>query len=146
MNTRINYFQTAPDLLKSVVALDGSASKGLLPDRLVHLVRLRGSQINGCAYCLRLHAEEARADKYEQNVLDVLSAWRESQNFSDSERAALAWAESLTEIASRGAPDSEYDRLREFFDERSSIQLTLLIGVMNVWNRLALGFGSRPDK
>lgn len=146
MNTRLNYFQIAPDLLKSVVALDASATKGLLPDRLVHLVRLRVSQINGCAYCLRLHAAEARADGIEQIVLDVLSAWREAQNFSDAEQAALAWTENLTEIASRGAPNSDYDRLREFFDERSSIQLTLLIGVMNVWNRLALGFGSRHDK
>lgn len=144
MKSRLDYFQVAPQLLKSLVALDAAVNQGQLDARLIHLVKLRASQINGCAYCLRLHAEEARADRVCQATLDVLSAWRETNDFSDPERAALAWTESLTTISIGGAPDSEYDRIREFFDERSCVQLTLLIGVMNVWNRMALGFGSQP--
>lgn len=143
MTVRLDYFSVAPDLMKPMLALETAVRGGNLDRHLVHLVKLRASQINGCAYCIHMHAGEARASGEKQARLDLLPAWRESSFYSPSERAALAWTEALTRIAEAGAPDDAYDELERHFDDMERVQLTLLIGTINVWNRLAVGFRSQ---
>jgi AhpD family alkylhydroperoxidase len=146
MTTRLQYFAVAPGLTKQLVDLDAAVSASGIAPRLNHLVRLRASQINGCVYCLHLHAREARAGGEVQARLDLLPAWREASCYTDAERAALAWTEALTEIADQGAPDEIYDELCRHFDENERVQLTLLIGLINIWNRVAIGFRSQHPK
>lgn len=146
MTTRLKYFAVAPDLFQHLVDLDAVVSSSGLAPRLTHLVRLRASQINGCAYCLYLHAREARVAGEVQARLDLLPAWREASCFTGAERAALAWTEALTEIADKGAPDDIHEELCRHFDDRERAQLTLLIGVINIWNRVAIGFRSQHPK
>lgn len=146
MPTRLQYFTIAPDLMQHMVDMDAAVSGSGLPPLLTHLIKLRASQINGCAYCLHLHSRDARASGESQGRLDLLPAWREASCYTGAERAALAWTESLTEIAENGAPSALYDDLRKHFDERECVQLTLLIGVINAWNRMAIGFRSQHPK
>lgn len=107
------------------------------------LVKMRVSQINGCAYCLNLHAPEARAAGVSQQKLDVLPAWRESPVFDAKERAALAWSEALTRLETTNAPDADYQMLADAFDDRERVELTLIITTINAWNRFAVGFRSQ---
>lgn len=107
------------------------------------LVKMRVSQINGCAYCLNLHAPEARAAGVSQQKLDVLPAWRESPVFDAKERAALAWCEVLTRLETTNAPDADYQMLADAFDDRERVELTLIITTINAWNRFAVGFRSQ---
>ena len=107
------------------------------------LVKMRVSQINGCAYCLNLHAPEARAAGVSQQKLDVLPAWRESPVFDAKERAALAWSEALTRLETTNAPDTDYQMLADAFDDRERVELTLIITTINAWNRFAVGFRSQ---
>src|SRR5690606_12156439 len=102
------------------------------------------SQINGCAYCIQLHVRDAVKNGESHERLHLLDAWRESRLFTDRERAALAWTESLTRVASTHAPDEDYDRLKGQFDETEIAYLTLLIGAINVWNRIQIGFRAAP--
>lgn len=117
---------------------------GALDLKLLSLVKLRASQINGCAFCLDMHAHEARADGEAQQRLDILPAWRETNLFDERERAALAWTEALTRIADTHAPDEAYEALRAEFSEAECVNLTLAIGLINSWNRLAIGFRKMP--
>lgn len=143
MTVRLDYVSAAPELMKPLLALETAVRGGNLDRRLVHLVKLRASQINGCAYCIHMHAGEARAAGEQQARLDLLPAWRESSFYSPGERAALAWTEALTRLAESGAPDAAYEALEEHFDDQQRVHLTLLIGTINVWNRLAVGFRSQ---
>lgn len=143
LSSRMNYYRAAPTAMKAMIALE-EATKGLsLPQTIRELIKMRVSQINGCAYCLNLHAPEARAAGISQQKLDVLSAWRESPAFDAQERAALAWAEALTRLETTGAPDSDYNTLAAAFDERERVELTLVITTINAWNRFAVGFRSQ---
>lgn len=139
----MNYYRAAPAAMKAMTDLE-EASKGLsIQCAIRELVKMRVSQINGCAYCLNLHAPEARAAGVSQQKLDVLSAWRESPAFSVQERAALAWAEALTRLEATGAPDADYLQLSEAFGEKERVELTLIITTINAWNRFAVGFRSQ---
>jgi AhpD family alkylhydroperoxidase len=140
MTPRIkNPFKSAPDGIKAMMALEASIQASGLDHALGELVKMRASQINGCAYCLHMHATDARAHGETEMRLYMLNAWRESPLYSDRERAALAWTEALTRVADTGAPDADYDGLDAFFDEAEKVQLTLLIGAINLWNRLQIG-------
>lgn len=133
-------YKLQPQLLASLLELSKAATKGL-DARLVHLVRLRVSQLNGCAYCLQMHAAEARKDNEQQNRLDVLSAWRETTLFSPQEQAALSWAESLTLIAAQhGISDMVYQQASELFSTAELANLTALVIEINSWNRIAVSF------
>ncbi|MBJ2153147.1 carboxymuconolactone decarboxylase family protein [Paracoccus sp. IB05] len=143
MSVRMNYYAAAPEVMKAMMALDEATNQVSIPLILRELIKLRVSQINGCAYCLNLHAPEARAAGVPQQKLDVLSAWRESPAFDARERAALAWAEALTRLESTGAPDADYAALAEVFDERERVELTLITNTINAWNRFAVGFRSQ---
>jgi AhpD family alkylhydroperoxidase len=143
---RINAYQAAPAAVKTMLDFD-KAVRGLgLDPKLLHLVKLRASQINGCAYCLDLHCREARADGETQQRLDVLAAWRETEFFTAREQAALAWTEALTRIADTHAPDDAYDMLASAFEDAERVALTLAIVAINGWNRIAIGFRMEPAR
>lgn len=109
------------------------------------IIELRVSQINGCAYCVDLHTTEARKAGETQQRLDCLTVWLEVAFFNEAEKAALAWAEALTLVSSKGAPQSLFDDLRRHYTEKEIVDLTLIVSQMNAWNRLAISFGHVPD-
>lgn len=143
MSARMNYYRAAPEAMKAMMALEQATNQVSIPLAIRELIKMRVSQINGCAYCLNLHASETRAAGVSQQKLDVLSAWRESPAFDAQERAALAWAEALTRLESTGAPDADYESLTAAFDERERVELTLVVTTINAWNRFAVGFRSQ---
>ena len=144
MNSRLNYFAAAPEVVKAMMALDDSARTMTIPLALRELVKMRCSQINGCAYCLDIHAPAARAAGVSQQKLDVLAAWRESPIFDARERAALAWAEALTRIEATGVPDEDYEALAAVFDGREQTEITMVTTTINAWNRLGITSRMEP--
>ncbi|MBB1090269.1 carboxymuconolactone decarboxylase family protein [Rhodopseudomonas palustris] len=140
MKPRLNPTAAAPDAYKAMVALETYLKGSGLESSLIELVKMRASQINGCAFCLDMHSKDARAHGETEQRLYLLDAWRESPVYSDRERAALAWTEALTLIAQTHAPDTDYEMLKQQFTEAEQVKLTLLIGTINTWNRLAIGF------
>lgn len=146
MKPRLNPYAAAPDAIKPMLDLE-TAVQGLgIEPRLMHLIKMRASQINGCAFCLDMHAHEARADGEAQQRLDVLPAWRETNFFDDRERAALGWTEALTRIADTHAPDDAWEAFAAAFDEKERVAITLAIVAINGWNRIAIGFRSLPGR
>ena len=139
MKPRMNIYQVAPDGLKGLMAVEASIEKSGLERGLIEMVKLRASQINGCAYCIHMHVQDAVKHGESHMRLHLLDAWRESPLYTDRERAALNWTESLTRIAQTGAPDADYELLRQHFNEAEIAYLTLLIGAINTWNRVAIG-------
>jgi AhpD family alkylhydroperoxidase len=128
--------------LQPLLQLNESVHKSGLEHSLIDLVKIRASQINGCAYCIHMHSRDARWSGETEERIYLLDAWRESPLYSDRERAALAWTEALTRIADTHAPDEDYERLDAHFSDEEKVKLTLLIGVINTWNRIAIGFRS----
>jgi len=143
MKARLDYFKAAPDLMKGMLALESSAKSAGLEPLLYELVKMRASQINGCAYCLHMHAKEARALGETEERLYLLNGWRESSLYSPRERAALAWTEALTLLVDTHAPDDAYEAVKAEFSERELVGLTLLISAINAWNRFGVGFRSQ---
>lgn len=139
MTPRMNIFQTAPESTKALYAVEGAIEKSGLDRGLLELVRLRASQINGCAFCIHMHVKEAAKNGESDMRVHLLDAWRHSPAFSERERAALGWTEALTNVAQTGAPDSDYELLKEQFDETEIAHLTLAIGTINLWNRVQVG-------
>ncbi|MCY1056818.1 carboxymuconolactone decarboxylase family protein [Nannocystis sp. SCPEA4] len=134
-----NPFKHAPEGIKAMMALEASFKSSGLEHSVIELVKLRASQINGCAFCIHMHATDARKAGETEMRLYMLNAWRESSLYTPRERAALAWTESLTRLAETGAPDADYELVKAQFSEAEQVQLTLLIGAINVWNRLQVG-------
>lgn len=143
MEQRLDHFQAAPDLAQKLVHL-GAAVHGYLDKKLVDLVNIRVSQINGCAFCLDMHVKEAKIHGEKELRLYHLPIWRESSLFDARERAALEWAEIVTRLGEHGVPDEVYARVREQFDEKGIAGLTYAVGVINLWNRLSIGFHNVP--
>ncbi|ATU93593.1 carboxymuconolactone decarboxylase family protein [Phyllobacterium zundukense] len=135
MTPRFMPFKIAPDLIKTLVNLENGLAAGL-ERSLTELVKLRASQINGCAYCIHMHVTDALSHGETEMRLFMLDAWRESSLYTDRERAALAWTESLTLLADTGAPDDDYALVKKQFNEVELVNLTLTIGAINLWNRL----------
>ena len=140
MTPRLDPFAAAPASMQSWLKYGQSALKLGLEDSLMELVKVRASQINGCAFCLHMHTTEARKAGETEERLYLLDAWRESPLYSERERAALAWTEALTLVAATHAPDDTYQALQEHFTEEEQVALTLLIVVINGWNRIQVGF------
>lgn len=140
MTPRLNPLGSAPDGYKAMVNLETYVKNCGLEYGLLHLVKMRVSQINGCAFCLDMHSKDARKAGESEARLYLLNAWRESPLYSDRERAALGWAEALTLVAETAAPDADYAALKQQFTEKEIVDLSLAIGAINVWNRLAIGF------
>lgn len=147
MSARLNYAAVAPGAIKAQYGVHVYLEGCGLPMTLQELVFLRVSQINGCAYCLDMHAKALRKDGEGQQRLDAVAGWREAHGlFSARERAALAWAEALTLVAeTRQVSDAIYDEVKAQFSDRELVDLTLAIGSINSWNRLAVGFARGPE-
>jgi len=144
LTPRLNIFQVAPEGTKAMMAVGAAVEASGLEHSLVELVKLRASQINGCAFCIHMHATDAAKHGESPMRIHLLSAWRESPVFTDRERAALAWTESLTKVAETGAPDADYAVLKGRFSDTEIGNLTLLIGTINLWNRVQVGLRAIP--
>ncbi|MGY4315870.1 carboxymuconolactone decarboxylase family protein [Bradyrhizobium sp. JR3.5] len=140
MKARMNFYQAAPETIKALVAVESQITASGLEQSLIELVKTRASQINGCAYCINMHTEDARKHGETEQRLYLLNAWRESPLYSERERAALAWTEALTLISETHAPDADYEAVRAQFTDSELVNLTTLIGAINAWNRIAIGF------
>jgi AhpD family alkylhydroperoxidase len=145
MEQRIDFYRASPEAIRALTALEAAIAKLGLDPALLDLVKLRASQINACAFCVDLHASDLRKHGETDRRLATLPVWRETPFFSERERAALAWTEALTLLAQTHAPDADYAQLREHFSERECVDLSLAIGVINTWNRLAVGFRKSPQ-
>jgi AhpD family alkylhydroperoxidase len=139
MKPRLNPYTVVPDGVAALLGVEKYIETCGLDHRLIALVNTRVSQINGCAYCLHMHTEEARKLGESDMRLYLLDAWHESNLYSDRERAALDWAESLTNIATSHAPDDVYDAARRQFSEKELADLSIVIAMINAWNRLSIG-------
>lgn len=142
MEQRMDYFARAPDLMKSVLALNAAVEECGLEKSLLHLVKLRASQINGCSYCVDMHSHEALADGDSLQRVLLVAAWRESPLFTGRERAAFAWTEAVTRIADGGVPDALYAQALAQFTESELAKLTVAVSLINTWNRLSVAFHS----
>lgn len=139
MTPRLNIFQAAPEGAKAMIAVEATIEKSGLEHSLLELVRLRTSQINGCAFCIHMHVKDALKKGESDIRIHLLDGWRESPLFTDRERAALNWTEALTRITKTHAPDADYALLQSQFDDNEIAWLTLLIGSINLWNRVQIG-------
>lgn len=144
MEQRIDYRAAGPKVFKALLDLEGAVRATELETPLLELVRMRASQINGCAYCIDMHSKDARAAGETEQRLYALNAWRETPFFTDRERAALAWTEELTLIAETDVSDELFAETREQFSESEIAALTLAIVAINAWNRFAIGFRAVP--
>src|SRR6185436_19994698 len=136
---RLNPFTASPEGFATLSKVEDYIKKSGLEPGLLALVRVRVSQMNGCAYCLHMHSQEALAAGEKEVRLHVLNAWHESAMYSDRERAAFAWAEALTNIAQTHAPDDVYEQAKRQFSEKELANLSIAIAMINAWNRLAIG-------
>jgi AhpD family alkylhydroperoxidase len=140
IQTRLDPHEIAPELLVPLLDLGKRLSASGLDPRLIDLIKIRASQINGCAFCLHMHTTHARAAGETELRLNLLAAWRESPLFDARERAALAWTEALTHLAQTFAPDDVYAELSQAFSEKERVAVTMAIVAINGWNRVAVGF------
>ena len=140
MKTRFNPYAAAPEAYKAVLALENYVQKDSgLPHRLIHLIKLRASIINGCAYCVDMHVKEARKDGLAEQWINLVSVWREAAVYSEKERAVLGWTDAVTLLAQTGIPDADYQALRAHFSDEEITKITIAIGTINMWNRIAVG-------
>jgi AhpD family alkylhydroperoxidase len=144
MSARIEWAGQSPSAYKAMLGLEQALAKSGLDHGLLELIRLRASQINGCAYCVNMHADDARKAGESEARLQTLSVWRETNFFSARERAVLAWVESLTLLAQKHAPQAQFDSLREHFNDTEIVDLTLAIATINAWNRFGVGMAMVP--
>lgn len=142
MKKRLDYNAVEPEALKGMMVLENYVRNSDLEFSLYELVKLRASQINGCAYCIDMHSKDARKGGESEQRLYLLSAWKETTFFSERERAALAWTEALTLISENDISDALYDQVKAQFSEKEHVALTMAIVAINGWNRLAIGFGN----
>ena len=139
MTMRFNIAKDTPEIYTSLLALNAAIAETGADVRLVHLVKVRVSQINGCAFCVGMHVKEAIDDEVEQILINLLPVWRETSVFNARERAALSWAEALTLLAGAGVSDDDYDAAHAELNEQELAALTVAIGTMNLWNRIGVG-------
>jgi AhpD family alkylhydroperoxidase len=142
MKPRLNPYQAAPVAMKALAALEAHVADSGLDPKLMELVKIRASQINGCAFCLHMHTRDARAQGEREERIYLLDAWRESPLYSAHERAALAWTEAVTLVSQTHVPDAVYEEVRAEFEPEELVKLTLLIATINAWNRFAISFRS----
>jgi AhpD family alkylhydroperoxidase len=145
MQPRLEAAKASPAAYHAMLALEMFVKKSSkLEPSLIELMKMRASQINGCAYCLDMHSKDARAEGETEQRLYLLNAWREAPFFSDRERAALAWTEAVTLITEGHVPDVVYEEARQHFSEEELVNLTMALVAINGWNRLAIAFRAVP--
>jgi len=144
MELRLNFYKAGPDAIKAMLGLEEQIGKSSLEKPLRDLVRLRASQINGCAYCVDKHSDDARKAGESERRLANIVTWREAPFFSDRERAALEWTESLTRVEQTHVPDGVWESVKPHFTPEELVDLTLLVGTINSWNHFAIAFRKLP--
>jgi AhpD family alkylhydroperoxidase len=144
MEPRIDVRKYAQEAQKAMYALEKYLAECGLDQGLIHLLKMRASQINGCAYCIDMHSKDARALGETEQRLYELDAWRETPFYTDRERTALAWIEAVTLVAQTHVPDSVYEEVRKEFSEKEIVDLTLVASTINAWNRLAIALRAVP--
>jgi AhpD family alkylhydroperoxidase len=145
MTIRMDYKAAAPGGMKALNGAYGYVSQSGLPKELIDLVYLRVSQINGCAYCIDMHSRDLLKLGVSVEKLVLVPVWREAENLFDAkERAALGWAETVTRVSETGVPDADFESVKRVFDEKQLADLTIAIGLMNAYNRLAISFCATP--
>jgi len=144
MQTRLDFYTADPAIMKALLGVENQIAKGSLDILLKKLVRLRASQINGCAFCLDMHVTDATKAGESSRRLATVAAWRETPFFSDRERAALAWTEALTLVAHDHVPDAAWEAVRPHFSDAELMELTAVITSINSWNRFAIAFRKMP--
>jgi AhpD family alkylhydroperoxidase len=142
---RMDITKLAPEAYRHLIALERTIA-GKIEPRLYHLIKLRASQINGCAFCIGMHTDEALRDGEKLERIVLLDAWEESSLYSDKERAALEWVEDLTLIADTRAPRESFDKLKQHFSEEEAAYLTLAATMINSWNRISISSRSQYDR
>jgi len=144
MQARLDFFKASPEGTKAMIALEERASKSSIEKPLAELVRLRASQINGCAYCVDMHTTDARKGGETDRRLATVSVWRETPFFTDRERAALEWTEAVTLVSQDHVPDVVWEAVKPHFSDEELVDLTLLVSAINSWNRFAISFRKLP--
>jgi AhpD family alkylhydroperoxidase len=144
MNARVDFYSASKEAITALVALEKAGSGLGIDPRLLDLIKLRASQINGCAFCIDMHTSDARKAGESERRIATVSAWHETPFFSERERAALAWTESLTNVAQTHASDADYAVFASQFTPKEMADLTLAIVTINAWNRFAIGFRKMP--
>ncbi len=140
MKARLNYVKAAQGAYQAMLRIGEYVDNSGLETSLLRLVQIRASQINGCAYCLDMHTQDARAEGESEQRLHLIAAWREAPFYSERERAALEWTEAITLVANDHVPDEVYERVRPHFTDEELVNLTMAINVINAWNRLNVAF------
>ncbi|MBR9804085.1 MAG: carboxymuconolactone decarboxylase family protein [Rubinisphaera brasiliensis] len=146
MAERIDYFEVAKEPLKAMTKVEQVLHESSIEFELRELVKLRASQINGCAFCVGMHTDLLRKKSVPQEKLDFLPVWEEASCYSSRERAALAWAESVTLLAETKVPDEVYEQTLDHFSEQELVDLTWCIAAINTWNRMSVAFRREPEK
>lgn len=144
MKERLNYYKADPAALEAMLAVEKYASGSGLERSLYELVKIRASQINGCAYCIDMHTKDARKAGETEQRLYALSAWHETPFYTPRERAALEWTEVVTQISKNGVPEELFKATSQYFTKKEMVALTMAIIAINGWNRLAVSFGTVP--
>ena len=140
MQPRLNFANASQDAYKAVLDLENYVQTSGLERRFIHLIKLRASIINHCAYCIDMHVKESRNDGLSEQWINLVSAWEESPIYDEKERALLTWVDAVTRVADTHVPDSAYETLKAHFSEEDMMKISVAIGVINVWNRLCVGF------
>jgi AhpD family alkylhydroperoxidase len=140
MQSRLDWTKSSPESYRAVAGLERALHESGLDRGLIHLLKLRASQINGCSYCVDMHTKEARKDGHTEQWIALVSAWRESPLYTAKERAVLEWTESVTLLSQTRVPDADFEGLKPHFSDKEIVSLTLAIATINVWNRLAVSF------
>ena len=141
---RFDYVKAAPGAYHALLGLEKYLRESGLEESLLHLIKLRASQMNGCAYCIDMHWKDSKAVGQPDQKLYELNAWEECPFYTERERAALAWTESVTQVAQSRVPDELYEKVRQHFSEKELADLTLAIATINAWNRLAISARTEP--
>jgi AhpD family alkylhydroperoxidase len=145
MQQRLDPMKVSPAAYRAIAGLQGYVDQSGLDRSLLDLVKIRASQINGCAFCLAMHTDEARKHGENDERMHLLNAWREAPVFSERERAALAWTEAVTLVADGHVPDAVYEQARKQFSEKELVDLTVAAVAINAWNRVAIAFRAPPQ-
>ena len=144
MQPRLDFYKANPQAIKALLALEEQIGKSSLEKSLAELVRLRASQINGCAFCVDMHTSDARKGGETDRRLATVVVWRETPFFTDRERAALEWTEAVTLVSREHVPDAVWEAVKPHFTEAELVDLTLLVAAINSWNRFAIAFRKTP--
>jgi len=142
MTQRMNYYEVAPDAMKIMMEMEKYTKKSSIERKLRELIKIRASQINGCAYCINMHTADAKKMGETEQRLYCISAWRECTFYSDAEKVALELTEHITLIPDKRVPDELYKRVRKHFDEKAYVDLVILINQINSWNRISIAMGN----